>query len=166
MSGHKPPAPVGPAKTSEFAIVGFRLANTLSEHGAVSRGICAADAVGRLASITETHGITAADVGAELGKKFSGETIVSMNCWGFTPALFVGLDTQFREFLAARGTEPKSEFYLPGAVSTMIARGETTVRVLPTESAWFGITFRDDKPRVQAALAALVGAGLYPARLW
>ena len=166
MSGHKPPAPVGPAKTSEFAIVGFRLANTLSEHGAVSRGICAADAVGRLASITETHGITAADVGAELGKKFSGETIVSMNCWGFTPALFVGLDTQFREFLGARGTEPKSEFYLPGAVSTMIARGETTVRVLPTESAWFGITFRDDKPRVQAALAALVGAGLYPARLW
>lgn len=166
MSGHKPPAPVGPARTSEFAIVGFRLANTLSEHGAVSRGICAADAVGRLASITETHGITAADVGAELGKKFSGETIVSMNCWGFTPALFVGLDTQFREFLAARGTEPKSEFYLPGAVSTMIARGETTVRVLPTESAWFGITFRDDKPRVQAALAALVGAGLYPARLW
>ncbi len=166
MSGHKPPAPVGPAKTSEFAIVGFRLANTLSEHGAVSRGICAADAVGRLASITETHGITAADVGAEPGKKFSGDSTVSMNCWGFTPALFVGLDTQFRDFLAARGTEPKSEFYLPGAVSTMIARGETTVRVLPTESAWFGITFRDDKPRVQAALAALVGAGLYPARLW
>lgn len=166
MSGHKPPAPVGPAKTSEFAIVGFRLANTLSEHGAVSRGICAADAVGRLASITETHGITAAEVGAEPGKKFFGDTIVSMNCWGFTPALFVGLDTQFREFLTARGTEPKSEFYLPGSVSTMIARAETTVRVLPTESAWFGITFRDDKPRVQAALAALVGAGLYPARLW
>ena len=166
MSGHKAPAPVGPAKTLEFAFVGFRLANTLSEHGAVSRGICAADAVGRLVSITETHGITAADVGAEPGKKFSGETTVSMNCWGFTPALFVGLDTQFREFLGARGTEPKSEFYLPGAVSTMIARGETTVRVLPTESAWFGITFRDDKPRVQAALAALVGAGLYPARLW
>ena len=166
MSGHKPPSPFGPAKTSEFAIVGFRLANTLSEHGAVSRGICAADAVGRLASITETHGITAADVGAEPGKKFSGDSTVSMNCWGFTPALFVGLDTQFREFLGARGTEPKSEFYLPGAVSTMIARGETTVRVLPTESAWFGITFRDDKPRVQAALAALVGAGRYPARLW
>ena len=166
MSGHKAPAPVGPAKTLEFAIVGFRLANTLSEHGAVSRGICAADAVGRLVSITETHGITAADVGTEPDKKFSGETTVSMNCWGFTPALFVGLDTQFREFLGARGTEPKSEFYLPGAVSTMIARGETTVRVLPTESAWFGITFRDDKPRVQAALAALVGAGLYPARLW
>ena len=69
-------------------------------------------------------------------------------------------------FLAARGTEPKSEFYLPGSVSAMIARGEAMVRVLPTDSAWFGITFREDKPRVQAALAELVQAGRYPARLW
>ena len=169
MSGHKAPSPLPLSTTApatEFAIVGFRLANTLSEHGAVSRGVCATDAAGRLASITETHGITAADVGAESGKKFSGDTIVSMNCWGFTPALFAGLDRQFREFLATRGTEPKSEFYLPGAVSTMIARSETTVRVLPTDSAWFGITFRDDKPRVQAALLDLVHAGLYPAGLW
>ena len=169
MSGHKAPSPLPlftSAPATEFAIVGFRLANTLSEHGAVSRGICATDAAGRLASISETHGITAAEVGAEPGKKFQGEMIVSMNCWGFTPAVFTGLDGQFREFLASRGGELKSEFYLPAAVSTMIARGETTVRVLPTDSAWFGITFRDDKPRVQAALAELVGAGLYPARLW
>jgi NDP-sugar pyrophosphorylase family protein len=150
--------------TSEFAIVGFRMANTLSENGAVSRGVCATDATGYLASIVETHGITAAEVGP--GKKFSGDTIVSMNCWGFTPALFAGLDTQFREFLATRGSEPKSEFYLPASVSTMIARGETTVRVLPTDSAWFGVTYREDKPRVQAALLALVQAGRYPARLW
>lgn len=162
MSGHRPPV----AALPEFAIVGFRLANTLSEHGAVSRGVCATDAAGRLASITETHGITSAEVGAESGKKFSGETIVSMNCWGFTPALFAGLDAQFREFLAARGTEPKSEFYLPGSVSTMIALGQSTVRVLPTDSAWFGITFREDKPRVQAALLDLVRAGLYPEKLF
>jgi hypothetical protein len=164
QSGHKAPPTAQPLV--EFAIVGFRLANTLSEHGAVSRGVCATDAKGRLASITETHGITPAEVGAEVGKKFSGDTIVSMNCWGFTPALFAGLDVQFREFLATRGTEPKSEFYLPGSVSTMIARGETAVRVLPTDSAWFGITFREDKPRVQAALADLVRAGLYPEKLW
>ncbi len=156
-----------PAKSSaadEFAIVGFRMANTLSENGSVSRGVCATDATGHLASIVETHGITAAEVGP--GKKFAGDTIVSMNCWGFTPALFAGLDTQFREFFAARGAEPKSEFYLPASVSTMIARGETTVRVLPTDSAWFGVTYREDKPRVQAALLALVQAGRYPARLW
>lgn len=162
MSGHRAPPATAPA--ADFAIVGFRLANTLSEHGAVSRGVCATDAAGRLASITETHGITPAEVGP--GKRFAGDAIVSMNCWGFTPALFAGLDAQFREFLATRGAEPKSEFYLPGSVSTMIARGEATVRVLPTDSAWFGITFRDDKPRVQAALRELVEAGRYPARLW
>jgi hypothetical protein len=89
-----------------------------------------------------------------------------LNCWGFTAALFAGLDAQFREFLAARGTEPKSEFYLPGAVSTMIDRRQATVSVLPTESSWFGVTYREDKPRVQASLAELVRAGLYPEKLW
>ena len=158
---------VAPAKaesSNAFAIVGFRMANTLSEHGAVSRGICATAATGHLTSIVETHGITAAEVGP--GRRYAGETIVSMNCWGFTPALFGGLDAQFREFLATRGAEPKAEFYLPGAVSTMIGRGEASVRMLPTESSWFGVTYREDKPRVQAALLALVAAGHYPVRLW
>ncbi|QYM79152.1 NTP transferase domain-containing protein [Horticoccus luteus] len=160
MSGHKAPPP----EPAEFAMVGFRLANTLSEHGAVSRGICAAGDDGKLRSIEEHTGILASEVGA--GKKYGGSEIVSMNCWGFTPALFAGLDAQLREFLAARGGEAKSEFYLPAAVSTMIARGEATVRVLPTESAWFGVTYREDKPRVMAAIAALVAAGTYPAKLF
>lgn len=154
----------GTAGRAEFAIVGFKLSNTLSEHGSVSRGVCATDAAGRLASVTETHGITPAEVGP--GKKFAGETLVSMNCWGFTPAVFAGLDVQFREFLAARGAEAKSEFYLPASVSEMIVRGEAVVRVLPTESAWFGVTYREDKPRVQAALAELVAVGRYPEKLW
>ena len=89
-----------------------------------------------------------------------------MNCWGFTPALFAGLDEQFREFLAAHGGEPKAEFYLPAAVSKMIARGQTTVRLLPTTASWFGVTYREDKPRVIAALAELVARGVYPARLF
>ncbi len=151
------------ARGGAFAMVGFRLANTLSEHGVVSRGVSRADADGTLREITEHTGIAPAEVGA--GKKFSGEEIVSMNCWGFTPALFAGLDAQFRGFLAARGQEPKSEFYLPAAVSTMIARGEAAVRVLPTASTWFGVTYREDKPRVTAAIADLVARGLYPAQL-
>jgi hypothetical protein len=103
-----------------------------------------------------------------------------MNCWGFTPELFRGLDAQFGEFLAkvtsssrGGGTPPtsgpdplKAEFYLPGAVSEMIARGEATARVLPTESTWFGVTYREDKPRVQVAIAELVQRGLYPAKLF
>ena len=154
----------GPATAAEFAMVGFKLANTLSAHGAVSRGVCVTDAQGRLQAVTEQTGIEAAEVGP--GKKFSGAEAVSMNCWGFTPALFGRLDAQFREFLTVRAEEAKAEFYLPAAVSTMIARGEAAVRVLPTQSPWFGITFREDKPRVAAALAALTQAGEYPAKLW
>jgi NDP-sugar pyrophosphorylase family protein len=152
------------AVTPEFAIVGFRLANTLSEHGAVSRGVCVADSKGALKSVTERTGILSGDVGP--GRAFSGEEIVSMNCWGFSPMLFAGLDEQFREFLSARGDEPKAEFYLPAAVSEMISRGQATVRVLPTEAAWFGITYREDKPRVIAALSDLVNRGVYPAKLF
>ena len=150
--------------TPEFAMVGFRLANTLSEHGTVARGVTTASSSGELSSIVEETGIAAEDVG--VGRKFSGREIVSMNCWGFTPALFPGLDAQFREFLAARGSELKAEFYLPAAVSTMISRGEAEVRVLPTDSTWFGITYRDDKPRVEVAIAELVHAGRYPSKLW
>ncbi len=149
---------------AEFAMVGFRLNRTLSEHGTVSRGVCATGAAGQLTSITEQTGITPTDVGA--GKKYSGDELVSMNCWGFTTALFVGLEVQLWEFLAAKAGDPKAEFYLPAAVSTMIARGEASVRVLPTDSAWFGVTHREDKSRVQAALAELVGAGKYPAKLF
>jgi len=152
------------ARGPQFGMVGFRLANTLSEHGAVSRGVCAAGADGLLCSIVEETGITPGEVGE--GKKFSGGEVVSMNCWGFTPALFAGLETQFVAFLAARGGDAKAEFYLPAAVSEQIGRGQASVRVLPTDSAWFGVTYREDKPRVQASIAELVRAGVYPSKLF
>jgi choline kinase len=171
------------ARIAHFTMVGFRLAKTLSEHGVVARGVTAADAKNELRSIVEHTGIAPSEVGA--GRKFSGDEIVSMNCWGFTPALFRRLDALFREFLAgvgagsisapmtgarAEGTAPldamKAEFYLPAAVSAMITRGEARVSVLPTNSTWFGITYRDDKPRVEAAIADLVRTGKYPAQLW
>ncbi|MCC6415100.1 MAG: nucleotidyltransferase [Opitutaceae bacterium] len=160
MSGHRPPAP----SLASFGMVGFKLRRTLSENGAVSRGICQADATGFLQSIEEHTGILASDVGA--GKKYTGDETVSMNCWGFTPALFKGLDIQLHEFLRAPGTELKSEFYLPAAVSTMIARGEASVQLLPTTSEWFGVTYREDRPKVTARIAALVAAGAYPAKLF
>lgn len=154
------------ARDSQFAMVGFKLANTLSEHGAVSRGICTAGGANALQSIVEQANIMPADVGPS--QKFSGQEIVSMNCWGFTPALFPALEQQLREFLGgiAAVPESKTEFYLPSAVSNLIARGAASVRVLSTESSWFGVTYREDKSRVQAALAALVSAKKYPARLF
>lgn len=154
---------LGGADGGQFAIVGFRLGRTLSENGAVSRGVCREER-GLLASIVEETGIGAADVGP--GRRFSGEEIVSMNFWGFTPALFGGLEAGLRSFLAARGGDPKAEFYLPSAVSDLIRAGSATVRVLSSDDAWFGVTYREDRPHVARAIAALVSSGAYPARLF
>ncbi len=162
----KPSASATPAKKSavEFALVGYRLAGTLSEHGAVSRGVCAVGPDEGLESITEQTGIASADVGP--GRKYSGNETVSMNCWGFTPAVFPLLDAQMAEFFRQHGGEAKAEFYLPAAVSAMLGQVGTAVRVLSTKSTWFGVTYREDRPRVQSALAELVRSGEYPERLF
>lgn len=154
------PAKAAPA----FAMVGYRLANTLSENGAVARGVCTVGGDGRLQRVVEHTGIRREDVGP--GRTFTGEEIVSMNCWAFTADFFPALDRQWREFIAARGTELKSEFYLPEAVSQQIAAGAATVEVRPTTAEWFGVTFREDKPRVQGSLLDLATRGEYPMPLF
>jgi len=149
--------------TDEFAMVGFRLAGTLSENGGVARGICSVDG-GSLNAIDERTGITPADVGP--GRIYSGEETVSMNCWGFTTALFPALESELSAFLASKGTDPAAEFYLPVAISAMIGKKAVRVLVLAASSPWFGVTYRDDKPRVAAAIAGLVRQRLYPAKLF
>ncbi len=147
-----------------YAMVGFPLGNTLSENGAVSRGVCAVGADGFLKDIEEHTGILAGEVGA--GKRYAPETPVSMNCWGFDAREFLPqLDQAWREFVAARGKEPKAEFYLPAAVNSLVQTSAARVKVLPTTDNWFGVTYREDKPHVQAALAALVAEGVYPTPL-
>ena len=154
---------LGGAGDSRFAMVGFRLANTLSENGTVSRGVCRVED-GVLASITEERSIARGDVGP--GLRFSGGELVSMNFWGFTPALFEGLGRGFGAFLSERGGDPGAEYFLPSAVSGLISAGEASVEVLSSEATWFGVTHREDRPRVVAALAELVRRGDYPARLF
>lgn len=154
------------ARTDEAAMAGFRLDRTLSENGTVSRGICTVTDNGLLSSVVECTGIAVADVGP--GRKFSGAEIVSMNCWAFSPAIFPMLDDLLREFLrdvlpAAPG---KAEFYLPAAVSNLISGGKLRTSVLPVEGDWFGVTYREDRPRVCAAIARLVEAGNYPQKLF
>lgn len=153
------------AQPPEFAMVGFALANTLSEHGAVSRGVCAVDAGGVLQGIEEHTGILATEVGAGSEKKYAPDVTVSMNCWGFTAAFLPMLDARWRAFLALNGASEKTEFYLPFSVNDLLVSGEARVRVLPTSDSWFGVTYREDKPRVQAAIAALVASGAYPSPL-
>jgi len=156
--------------SARAAMVGFRLKNTLSENGAVSRGICQVDAAtGQLQAIEEHSGILASEVGNQPDARYSGEEITSMNCWGFgapTSAFLHGLDTQLHTFLDAQGHELKSEFYLPSSVSALIARSEATVQLLPTTSQWFGVTYREDRAQVVDRLADRVAAGEYPQKLF
>ncbi len=156
-------------KPARCCMIGFKLVNTLSEFGTVSRGICAVDAQGFLVNVDEVTGIDHGRVvtGKVVPPGFmDGEVMASMNCWGFTPGILGSLERQLAEFLAARGAELKSEFYLPSAVTGMIRAQEATVAVLPTASTWFGVTYREDRPRVVASLQALIQSGVYPASLW
>jgi NDP-sugar pyrophosphorylase family protein len=154
---------LGRAQGTQFAMVGFRLDRTLSENGTVSRGICRGRG-GALVSITEETAIARSDVGP--GRRFTGSETVSMNCWAFTPALFPLLESGLVAFLAARGTDPAAEWYIPVAVSDLISGGAAAVEVLPGLDSWFGITYREDRARVSEAIGALVGAGAYPRRLF
>jgi hypothetical protein len=144
-------------------MAGFRLSETLSEHGAVARGVCTIEG-GRLHAIVERTNIGAADVGP--GGTYTGAEVVSMNCWAFTPALFPLLDAGLRGFLADRAQDAKAEFYLPTAVSAMIEAAQAEVEVLPAAGPWFGVTYREDRPRVAAAIAGLVAQGVYPPKLF
>ncbi|MEN9402431.1 MAG: hypothetical protein RL091_1134 [Verrucomicrobiota bacterium] len=155
------------AKPTRCCMVGYRLDHTLSEHGAVSRGICSVDKHGHLLAVNEATGIETANVATRGGGDvFGGDETVSMNCWGFTPAVFGPFERQLREFMDRRGAEPKSEFYIPSAVSGLIGAGEAVVSVLPTSGSWFGVTYREDRPSVVASLRALTQAGAYPEKLW
>ena len=154
-----------------LCMVGYRLDLTLSENGSVARGICNVTADGRLAGVTEmTKLVKAGDVAENREDEANPVKVpldarVSMNCWGFTPKLFEELEARFAKFLAARGTEMKSEWYIPFVVDELIKEGKADCRVLPTDSSWFGVTYRDDKPHVMAEIKKLVDAGEYPANL-
>jgi UTP-glucose-1-phosphate uridylyltransferase len=155
----------------EYAMVGYQLEKTLSPNGSVSRGICEVDGAGFLKKVVERTrisrtdgGIAVTDHGEE--EKLTGREIVSLNLWGFTPAIFESLEKLFAQFLQERGGEEKSEFYIPTAVDRLVALGQGRVTVLPTDDAWFGVTYPEDKPEVVAGIRRLIDAGVYPERLW
>jgi NDP-sugar pyrophosphorylase family protein len=151
-----------------FCLAGYRLDATLSEHGTVSRGVCRADASNQLVAVREQTRIAKTPQGIcdeSDGAIFVGTERVSMNCWGFTPKVFGLLDSLLIGFLESHGNEEKSEFYIPAAVTAMIDSGGARVRVLPVESNWFGVTYKEDRPIVVDALATLILSGDYPSPL-
>jgi hypothetical protein len=161
-----------PVASTAYCMVGFTLAGTLSDHGTVARGVCRTDDRGFLADIQELTGVGRVAGGEVRGEGKSGPVSltgaepVSMNMWGFTPRIFPQLAENFREFLAAHGSELKSECYIPMSLGSLVHAGLATCEVLPTTSTWFGATYAEDKAAVQASLRALVAAGEYPASLW
>jgi hypothetical protein len=154
-----------------YSMVGYYLKNTLSDHGSVARGVCTRDAGGMLASITEMTKIFKTPTGAENRETepalpLTGEEVVSMNFFGFTPGLFGHLRTAFTEFLKVNGTDLKAECYAPKVVDDLIKAGRADVKVLESNDSWFGVTYPEDKADVVASIRALVASGAYPQNLW
>lgn len=159
-------------KTREYCMVGFRIENTLSENGGVSRGLCHVSQEGYLTDVKECHGICKKDGhlvqtledGSEA--EFPAGSNVSMNMWGFTPDYFDYSEKAFLKFLAEHGNELKSEFYIPSVVNDLINSGEITLKVEETPSKWFGVTFAADRDATVENFRRLVDEGVYPERLF
>ena len=161
------------ARGKTYCLVAFRLANTLSPHGSVSRGICTADANGCLTDVVERTKIEPVPSGgarfmgdAGNWQSLTGEEPASMNMWGFAPSVFDHLGTELATFLEERRTEPKSEFFMPSVVDALVKAGTCTCTMLTTDDKWFGMTYHEDRDKVMASIRALVDRGIYPEQLW
>ena len=156
----------------KYCMAGYRVGNTLSEHGTVSRGVCATDKMGYLTDVVERtaieskngHIVFPDENGNEVEIPF--DTPVSMNMWGFTPEYFEYTEEAFKEFLKVSGQELKTEFYIPTLVNDLIKAGKATCQVLDTPAKWFGVTYADDRQMVVDKIQALVEAGVYPNKLF
>ena len=162
----------GTAGRPQYALVGYRLRQTLSEHGAVNRGLCRVDAAGRVTGIDEVLRIERTPDGTIRHPRpdggwtvLSGDETVSMTCFGFTPAFLGQLGERFGAFLARHGTSATAECYLPVAVGEIVRDGAADLRLLKSADAWFGMTYREDVAATAAAVRGLIAQGVYPERL-
>lgn len=155
-----------------FSMVGYPLKNTLSENGYVSRGECTIDENGFLKDVTERvriekiHGVLKSENEQKEMIPIDENTIVSMNIWGFTPKCFEFAESYFLEFLEENKEELKAEFYLPTIVNKMLKTDKATVNVLQSESKWFGVTYHNDKEKVEKEIQKLIKQEVYPTKLW
>lgn len=166
-----------PSDSTDYAMVGYRLDRTLSEHGTVSRGIVTHDDAGWLQTIEEhtrlkrreeaqNPPVASLDEKDEVKTWFSGREPVSMNLFGFAPPAMEQFSREFSDFLQLYGGETRSEFYIPYGMNRLREKGLARMRVLRSDSEWFGVTYQEDRPEVVARIRSLVEEGTYPAPLW
>ena len=157
--------------TGSYCMVGYTLENTLTENGTVSRGVCRADEGGKLIDVTERTKIKkVGDIAESVEEsgtyRFPLDSVVSMNCWGFTPDIFDGVMEGFKRFLSAKdGDAQKREYYLPFAVTELMNDGKCDVALYHSKDAWYGVTYAEDKASVKESIAELIRSGRYPEKL-
>jgi len=155
-----------------YSLVGYQIDKTLSDYGSVSRGVCKVDDNGNMVEINERTQVYFKDGGKVVYEEggveteLSTDTRVSMNFWGFSPAVFKQSEKMFVDFVAANEDKPKSEFFIPLVADELIKSGTASFKVIPTASKWFGVTYKEDKPIVQKCISDLVNSGVYPENLW
>ncbi len=156
----------------DYCMVGYKLRNTLSEHGLVSRGVCETDSENHLIRITEQTSIGKNNGGIYFRDRdgndvfLDEDTIISMNCWGFTPSFFPVAAKMFEAFVIKNIRNPKAEFYIPLVIDDIVKNKTGTVRVLDCNAKWFGVTYQEDKPMVISNLREYAEKGLYPSPIW
>lgn len=155
-----------------YSIIGYKLGNTLSDHGHVNRGVCRVSEDGLLVNIVETRQIEKTKSGAKApgpdGTElvFTGDEVVSMNLWGFKPSAYSFLNKEFRNFIDKHGMDPKSELDIPTSVDKFVKNGEIRIKILMSNERWFGVTYREDKPFVVESIKKMIRKGIYPARIY
>ena len=174
LYGHLSAHPDRPGRY-EFAMVGYRVGNTVTAHGSVARGVCETDGEGCLLRVTERTCIEKdgenarfTEDGGATWTHLDGSALVSMNLWGFTRSFLDEAQARFPAFLDKTLAENplKGEYFLPGVVTELLEEGRARVKVLASEDKWHGVTYREDRPDVVAALADMTARGLYPEELW
>ena len=161
-----------PERENDYCMVGYRVDKTLSEFGSVSRGICQINTERELVDVVERTSIEKTSEGIiyKEGNNpsviISPDSVVSMNCWGFTPSFFTYLQTGFEAFIRNNYEYPKAEFYIPSMVNTLIRSGQAGVKVLSCDEQWFGMTYQEDRVLVMDSIRTLIHNGVYPRKLW
>jgi UTP-glucose-1-phosphate uridylyltransferase len=161
-----------PADSTNFCMIGYRIQDTLSEYGSVSRGVCESDDQLFLKTVVERPEIFRKDgeiaFRDEHGSNvlLSADTLVSMNIWGFTPAIFNHIGKQFTDFIRENVSNIKAELYIPSIVNYIVKNGKGNVKILPAKDKWFGVTYKEDKQLAVQNIRKLIEKGIYPEKLW